>query len=248
MASKYSALPDIDDQPDVYETPDVSDRVQTAAINDAQSSDEDDGNENVIRARTSVKDASARFKDSVVDTSGTDFSDRLTRKKKAMYRSYVRRPPSLDTNEFELLPRQVELQETPLQKLRRLMYEVQELNETVEKEKVRGQDSIYVKLTLGIQESESKESSVTHTDLLSQITYLQNDLNNLSQRMNNVSLDEKESNYGSRVDEAKQLIKQLEAFKSMPSASKEKEEDDTVMIERNEKGDVSGYLGDGKEK
>lgn len=80
---------------------------------------------------------------------------------------------------------------------------------------------------------------MSHRDLLSQITYLQNDLNNLSQRMNNVSVDEKESSYGNRVDEAKQLIKQLEAFKSLPSASKEKDEDDTVMIERNEKGDVS---------
>lgn len=65
-----------------------------------------------------------------------DFSDRLTRRKKAMYRSIVRRPASLDTTEYEMLPRELELQETPMQKLRRLMYEVQELNEHVEKSKV----------------------------------------------------------------------------------------------------------------
>lgn len=55
-----------------------------------------------------------------------------------MYRSIVRRPAALDTNEYEMLPRELELQETPMQKLRRLMYEVQELNEHVEKSKVIG--------------------------------------------------------------------------------------------------------------
>lgn len=54
-----------------------------------------------------------------------------------MYRSYVRRPPALETNEYELLPKELELQETTLQKLRRLMYEVQELNDEVEKSKVK---------------------------------------------------------------------------------------------------------------
>ncbi|KAI9498741.1 Dynamitin-domain-containing protein [Zychaea mexicana] len=135
MASKYSALPDIDDQPDVYETPDSGDVAHATTLGD-QSSDEDDGNENVVRSRVSVKDASARFKDSVVESSGIDFTDRLTRRKKAMYRSYVRRPAALETSEYELLPKDLELQETSIQKLRRLMFEVQELNEEVEKKKV----------------------------------------------------------------------------------------------------------------
>ncbi|KAI9316227.1 Dynamitin-domain-containing protein [Dichotomocladium elegans] len=129
MTSKYSTLlPDIDDQPDVYETPDVD--------LSNPSSDDDGSNENLVRSRISVKDATARFKDSAVDTSGVDFSDRLTRRKKAMYRSIVRRPPALDTDEFEILPRELELKETPIQKLRRLMYEAQELNEHVEKAQV----------------------------------------------------------------------------------------------------------------
>lgn len=71
--------------------------------------------------------------------SGTllDFSDRLTRRKKAMYRTYVRRPPAMETNEYEILPKDLSLDETPLQKLRRLMYEVQELNDEMEKAKVK---------------------------------------------------------------------------------------------------------------
>ncbi|KAI7879506.1 Dynamitin [Lichtheimia hyalospora FSU 10163] len=136
MTSKYTnILPDIDDQPDVYETPDADSPNQVTSLGD-QSSDEENNNENVVRSHVSVKDATARFKDSVVETSGVDFSDRLTRRKKAMYRSIVRRPAALDTNEYEMLPRELELQETPMQKLRRLMYEVQELNEHVEKSKV----------------------------------------------------------------------------------------------------------------
>lgn len=66
-----------------------------------------------------------------------DFSDRLTRRKKAMYRTFVRRPPALETNEYEILPKDLTLEETPLQKLRRLMYEVQELNDEMEKNKVQ---------------------------------------------------------------------------------------------------------------
>lgn len=53
-----------------------------------------------------------------------------------MYRTFVRRPPALETNEYEILPKDLTLEETPLQKLRRLMYEVQELNDDLEKTKV----------------------------------------------------------------------------------------------------------------
>ena len=53
-----------------------------------------------------------------------------------MYRSYVRRPAALETNEYELLPKDLELQETSIQKLRRLKFEIQELNEEIEKKKV----------------------------------------------------------------------------------------------------------------
>lgn len=69
-------------------------------------------------------------------TNVLDFSDRLTRRKKAMYRTYVKRPPAMETNEYEILPKNLSLDETPLQKLRRLMYEVQELNDEMEKAKV----------------------------------------------------------------------------------------------------------------
>ncbi|KAI8883872.1 Dynamitin [Backusella circina FSU 941] len=135
MTSKYSALPDIDDQPDVFETPDAGEESPVLSY-DNQSSDDDD-NENVIKSRVSIKDATSRFKGSIVDSTDTDFSDRLTRRKKQMYRTYVKRPPAIESNEYEILPKQLSLEETPLQKLRRLMYEVQELNDEMEKAKVK---------------------------------------------------------------------------------------------------------------
>lgn len=54
-----------------------------------------------------------------------------------MYRTFVRRPPAMETNEYEMLPKDMTLEETPLQKLRRLMFEVQELNDDIEKSKAR---------------------------------------------------------------------------------------------------------------
>ena len=60
-----------------------------------------------------------------------DFSDRLNKRKKAMYRTFVRRP-NLESSEYEILPKDMLLQETPIQKLRRLMYEVKELEQETE--------------------------------------------------------------------------------------------------------------------
>jgi hypothetical protein len=53
-----------------------------------------------------------------------------------MYRTYVRRPPALETDEYEILPKQMILEETLLQKFRRLTFEVQELGTSLENEKV----------------------------------------------------------------------------------------------------------------
>ncbi|KAL9542853.1 hypothetical protein MBANPS3_008397 [Mucor bainieri] len=224
MSSKYSALPDIDDQPDVYETPDSADNVTNVSYEN-QSSDEDD-NENVVKSRVSVKDAANRFKGSIVDSTDTDFSDRLTRRKKAMYRTYVKRPPAMETNEYEILPKNLSLDETPLQKLRRLMYEVQELNDEMEKAK---------------EPADAKET-ISQSDILSQIAYLQSDLVRMNQQAGEEDLSQK-SNYGKSIEDAKSLIKQLEAFKNIPAtvASDKKEESDTTASEKNDKNDMVTY-------
>jgi hypothetical protein len=85
---------------------------------------------------------------------------------------------------------------------------------------------------------------------MSQITYLQNDLGRLYQRYTDDQqhLDSGDASgglatvsntYGKRVDEAKSLIKQLEAYKAMATESPpNKAEGDPVEI-KNANGDVS---------
>ncbi|CEG62995.1 hypothetical protein RMATCC62417_00213 [Rhizopus microsporus] len=219
MTSKYSALPDIDDQPDVYETPDATEDNPVNSFDNEESSDED---EDVDKSRVSIKDAANRFKHSIVDATDTDFSDRLTRRKKAMYRTFVRRPPAMETSEYEMLPKDMTLEETPLQKLRRLMYEVQELNEEIEKAK----------------EPVDTKEPISQSDILSQIAYLQTDLVRLSQNVNDA--DEDQPNYTKSIDEAKSLIKQLEAYKNISTNPAPSPDSDTAVVPKG-KADMVTY-------
>ncbi|KAI8970972.1 Dynamitin-domain-containing protein [Pilobolus umbonatus] len=139
-----------------------------------------------------------------------------------MYRTYVKRPPAFETNEYEILPKGIALNETALQKLRRLMFEVQELNEEVEKNK------------------ESIQEDVSQADILSQISYLQNDL----VRMNKQLGDSEEiaaSGYGQSIEATKSLIKQLEAFKSAPADSPPTTEEVSEELAMKEKNDMVTY-------
>ncbi|KAG1464555.1 hypothetical protein G6F56_005060 [Rhizopus delemar] len=115
-----------------------------------------------------------------------------------MYRTFVQRPPAMETSEYEMLPKDISLEETPLQKLRRLMFEVQELNEEIEKSK----------------EPVDEKETVSQSDVLSQIVYLQSDLVKMNQQIGDVD-EEQRTNYTRQIDEAKSLIKQLEAYKNI---------------------------------
>jgi len=217
MSSKYSTLPDIDDQPDVFETEDTigNDHIRSFESQDGQYSDDD--NDDVDKQGLSVGDAASRFQGAIVDASDTDFSDRLTRRRKAMYRTFVKRP-TLETSEYELIPKELALQETPLQKLRRLQYELQELSEEVEKKK----------------EDEVASTEVRQGDLLSQISYLQSDLSRISSSLTGRGDDEQDG-LTSQAAEARQLIKQLEMYKSIVAADKAESQEATKEQEQAEK-------------
>ncbi|GAB5587998.1 hypothetical protein Unana1_02898 [Umbelopsis nana] len=214
MSSKYSTLPDIDDQPDVFETEDTigNDHIRSFESQDGQYSDDD--NDDVDKQGLSVGDAASRFQGAIVDASDTD---RLTRRRKAMYRTFVKRP-TLDTSEYELIPKELALQETPLQKLRRLQYELQELSEEVEKKK----------------EDEVASTEVRQGDLLSQISYLQSDLSRISSSLTGRGDDEQDG-LTSQAAEARQLIKQLEMYKSIVAADKAESQEATKEQEQAEK-------------
>lgn len=158
-----------------------------------------------------------------------------------MYRTYVRRPPAMETNEYEILPKNLSLDETPLQKLRRLMFEVQELNDEMEKAKVIAitiLNNMYI-LTKSLQEPADAKETISQSDILSQISYLQSDLVRMNQQVGDGEEVGQKSNYGRSVDEAKALIKQLEAFKNTPTVNTTTDESDPADLEKNTKNDVN---------
>ncbi|KAF9183905.1 Dynactin subunit 2 [Haplosporangium sp. Z 767] len=201
MSSKYSTLPDIDTQPDVYETADdVGDRSTRIQGMDSKDYESDEEREGIDRSAVSVKDAAARFKDCVVDNSSADFSDRLNRRKKAMYRTFVRRP-NLESSEYEILPKEMILQETPIQKLRRLMYEVKELSQEAELNEKQG--------------AELASGDISNKDLLSHVKSLEHDLAEIGQTLGDGSSAGVLSSEGliKQTDTGKRLLQQLQAMK-----------------------------------
>ncbi|EFW99529.1 hypothetical protein CMQ_7897 [Grosmannia clavigera kw1407] len=92
---KYSALPDLDTAPDVYETPELTDDNSTVLTTAGRSqsddeSDVDDADAGISRSHVQVGQARSRFLGADVDARGVDFSDRVDGKRKA-YRTANRR-------------------------------------------------------------------------------------------------------------------------------------------------------------
>ncbi|CAG8602575.1 22991_t:CDS:2 [Gigaspora margarita] len=191
MSSKYSALPDIDTQPDVYETPDT---CEDAEVSDDGFPTHEEPSEDIVNENITVGDAVDKFKESTGEITETD-AERAIRYKKQLYKQYVKRPPL----EYEILPRDPALQETSLQKLRRLMYEVQELGEEVEKKK-----------------DEASANQPNHNALSSQILTLQEDLSRISQSLGDSDpIDEHEGSIIKQAELGKKLIHQLQTFKNI---------------------------------
>ncbi|KAF8940156.1 Dynamitin-domain-containing protein [Dissophora ornata] len=212
MSSKYSTLPDIDTQPDVYETTeDTSDRGAHVPGMDSKDYEDDEEREGIDRSALSVKDAAARFTDCVVDNSSADFSDRLNKRKKAMYRTFVRRP-NLESSVYEMLPKDMILQETPIQKLRRLMYEVKELGQEAELNEKQGEALV------------GKE--ISHKDLLASVKSLEHDLTEIGQTLGEGTATGVLSGDGfvKQTDAGKRLLQQLQAIKHSASADVEMED------------------------
>ncbi|CAG8459292.1 10484_t:CDS:2 [Cetraspora pellucida] len=187
MSSKYSALPDIDTQPDVYETPDT---VEDAEVSDDGFPSIEEQNEDIVNDKITVGEAVDKFKDNTGEAAETD-AERAIQYKKQLYKQYVKRPL-----EYEILPRDPALQETSLQKLRRLQYEIQELNEEVEKKK-----------------DEASINTLNHNALASQILTLQEDLSRINQSLGDS--DEQEGTIIKQAELGKKLVHQLQTFKSV---------------------------------
>ncbi|MBW0493616.1 hypothetical protein O181_033331 [Austropuccinia psidii MF-1] len=160
--SKYAFLPDIDTAPDVYETPDLPSVLVSER-------DDDSDNELVLTSSHSqnlkpptnldidhqtLDQSSARKKFAsapALDGIDVDFSSSLLRKPSRPSTRYPPRPPrqSFETSEYSILPRgyaidhsnPLDQTETPLERLRRLRFEIDELEEELEQQSSNGQST-----------------------------------------------------------------------------------------------------------
>ncbi|KAG0234261.1 Dynactin subunit 2 [Actinomortierella wolfii] len=202
MSNKYSTLPDIDTQPDVYETADDDvERNLNVLGMDSKDIESDEEREGIDRSAVSVRDATARFKNATGDN-GNDFANNLNRRKKAMYNTFLRRP-ALESTEYEILPKDLALQETPLQKLRRLQFEIKELAQEAELNEKQG-----VQLEGG---------RISHKDLMANVKSLESDLSEISQKLDEGAAAGVLSNEGliKQTDAGRRLLQQLMALKNL---------------------------------
>ncbi|KAF2221839.1 Dynamitin-domain-containing protein [Elsinoe ampelina] len=94
---KYAHLLDIDDAPDVYESPEIEDSNQDTARSPSVSDGEGDDADatGVSRSRLQLDQARGRFESSRVDASAADFSDRVAAKKQSYIVSTRRKARSV---------------------------------------------------------------------------------------------------------------------------------------------------------
>ncbi|TLD24755.1 hypothetical protein PspLS_05499 [Pyricularia sp. CBS 133598] len=124
---KYSALPDLDTAPDIYETPELTDgQTNTVKSTSDDEIDDQEPQAGVVKQRLRPGQARARFTPSNVDARDVDFSDRVTSKRKS-YKVTNRRHRILDDGTEELgdLSDDDEA-ETLERKVKRLQREVEE--------------------------------------------------------------------------------------------------------------------------
>ncbi|KAI6373929.1 hypothetical protein MCOR25_003316 [Pyricularia grisea] len=124
---KYSALPDLDTAPDIYETPELTDgQTNTVKSTSDDEIDDQEPQAGVVKQRLRPGQARARFTPSNVDARDVDFSDRVTSKRKS-YKVTNRRHRILEDGTEELgdLSDDDEA-ETLERKVKRLQREVEE--------------------------------------------------------------------------------------------------------------------------
>ncbi|KAI4746084.1 hypothetical protein E4T50_03567 [Aureobasidium sp. EXF-12298] len=120
---KYAALPDLDESPDTYETPDLTDDASTLPTSTAWSDTSDtEANPNISRSKLQPDDARSQFQSSRVDARETDFSDRVSSKRRAYVVS--NREQDQDGDDFDSEDENESLQRK-LARLNREMLEVQ---------------------------------------------------------------------------------------------------------------------------
>ncbi|KAI4730956.1 hypothetical protein E4T49_01360 [Aureobasidium sp. EXF-10728] len=127
---KYAALPDLDESPDTYETPDLTDDASTLPTSTAWSETSDtEANPSISRTKLQPDEARSQFQSSRVDARETDFSDRVSSKRRAYVVS--NRAQDQDGDDYDSEDESESLQ----RKLARLNREVHEVQNELDKRK-----------------------------------------------------------------------------------------------------------------
>ncbi|KAK8114002.1 hypothetical protein PG999_006071 [Apiospora kogelbergensis] len=137
---KYSALPDLDTAPDIYETPELTDDNSTVPTttgrshSDEEFDDDDDDVDGISRSRLRIDQARSRFLPARVDARDVDFSDRLNIKRKS-YKTSSRRQKVLEDGTQQIGDLSDEEGGEDLErKLARLKREIEEAKEEYSKQ------------------------------------------------------------------------------------------------------------------
>ncbi|KAJ3048451.1 hypothetical protein HK097_010533, partial [Rhizophlyctis rosea] len=225
---KYEGLPDVNpDEQDVFETPDIDN--QTSHLDNyevlSDYSEPEEETEEIIRSNLSVSAAANRFAKATADTSESDFSGRVGKRKshggkRGKVSATKRRLP--DREEYTLGTGKEG--ETKFQRFRRLMFEVQELSEELNVDATTEEDSTAdpttTTTTPDVPTKPTKKPALTQRQLLEQVSALQTELSRVG---NTLGGPEALSNTFSapsgtltkQLETGKSLMTQLQAFKSL---------------------------------
>ncbi|XP_015756498.1 PREDICTED: dynactin subunit 2-like [Acropora digitifera] len=201
VRSKYSDLPGIDKEPDVFETPDVVEKGEKNGDSPVQN-----GDENVHLLKIDTNAAFTKFSGKYLHSSDVDFSGKSGPRK---VKGYVTK------TEYEMLEEGT-VKETPQHKFNRLQHEIRELAEELEQIK-------------GTVESENEEKKLSAVSLVQEVQTLQKQLEDL--HLVNVLGKEAltlASTPESGLSE--RLQTQLEAFKTSDATSTKQEKGDNSCV------------------
>lgn len=142
---KYAGLPDLDEGPDLFDTPELTDDTSTAPP--ASVTEEGDANELIDRNHIDRREANSRFAGSRVDARGADFSDRINDERKSyQIKSRRRRRRGTVTGEDDeeeddnWSDDEEPTQEGLRRRLARLTREAAELKSELERKRAEGEE------------------------------------------------------------------------------------------------------------
>lgn len=248
--SKYASLPDIDTAPDVYETPDVS----SVLINDRDDDSDGEGpsylgsslghkalNDDINQNGLDQTLARKRFSTTTgIDSSHADFSSSLLKPNARQSSARYPLPPrnGFETNQYSIIPRGYSIstktqqleRESPLERLRRLRFEIEELEEELEKDALQKSkdandqdssnelknDSTSASNPIEPQNEQTKSKKgklrvePSPAELLAQLQHMRDDLGKLSSSVDSFEpTSDPVTNLKQREAYAKSLLQQL---------------------------------------